>query len=337
MVKFSLIFGFHPLTDFYSPKKMLEETVAAEKFGFREIYYADHFHPWTLAEGTTFAWTLIASAAERTRKVRIGTAVTCPMIRYNPAIVAQAFATLAATYEGRIFLGVGTGEALNEVPVGYDWPNGKVRLEMLEEAVEIIRMLWRNDYVSFKGKHYVIKNANLFTKPPKPIPLFISALGPKTAYLAGKQGDGWITLNLPEDRIKHVLLPKFEQGVRDRSANDASQGVRKIAEIIVSYDDDLDRAIEACRPFAGTFSPKVFENEIIDPRDIKTMGDYVDKKTIEEKMIATNGIERIISAIEKFESLGFDCVEIASLSPNQTRFMDVFRDKISPQFNRNVV
>src|SRR5689334_17421227 len=115
-------FGFHPLTDFYSPPKMLEETVMAEKYDFSDIFYADHFHPWSSAEGTSFAWTLIASAAERTKIARIGTAVTCPMLRYNPAVVAQAFASLASTYPGRIFLGVGTGEALNEVPVGNKWP-----------------------------------------------------------------------------------------------------------------------------------------------------------------------------------------------------------------------
>jgi len=330
-----MIFGFHPLTDFFSPKRMLDETVAAEKFGFREIFYADHFHPWTVAGGTTFAWTLIASAAERTSNVRIGTAVTCPMIRYNPAIVAQAFATLASTYEGRIFLGVGTGEALNEVPVGYEWPNGKVRIEMLEEAVQIIRMLWTNDYVSFKGKHYNIKDANLFTKPLSPIPLYISALGPKAAYLAGKLGDGWITLNLPEDRIRNTLLPKFEQGIHDRPSNgekQASGHPRKIAEIVVSYDEDIDKAIEACRPFAGTFSPKVFQNELIDPREIKALGDKVAKKAIEERMLATDGVEKIISAIEKFDKLGFDCVEVASLSPDQNEFMTLFRDRIVPYF-----
>ncbi len=331
-----MIFGFHPLTDFFSPKRMLEETVAAERFGFSEIFYADHFHPWTVAEGTTFAWTLIASAAERTSKVKIGTAVTCPMLRYNPAIVAQAFATLASTYEERVFLGVGTGEALNEVPVGYEWPSGKIRIEMLEEAVQIIRLLWANDYVTFKGNHYSIKDANLFTKPSRPIPLYISALGPKSAYLAGKLGDGWITLNLPEDRIKHTLLPKFEQGFQDRSDNkeyQTGQRPRKIAEIVVSYDDDIDKAIEACRPFAGTFSPKVFQNELIDPREIKALGDQVDKRAIEERMLATDGVEKIIATVEKFERLGFDCVEVASLSPDQNRFMSVFRERVASHFN----
>jgi G6PDH family F420-dependent oxidoreductase len=329
-----LIFGFHPLTDFNSPKKMLEETVRAERSGFDEIFYADHFHPWTVAGGTSFAWALIASAAERTSRVRIGTAVTCPMLRYHPAIVAQAFASLAATYEGRVFLGVGTGEALNEVPVGCGWPNGRTRLEMLEEAVRIMRELWRSeDYVSFEGRHFIIRKARLFTKPLLPVPLYISALGPKAAYLAGSLGDGWITLNLPEARIRDVLLPEFERGLRERSTTQEPQKPpRKIAEIVLSFDRDLDAAIEACRPFAGTLSPDVMQNRTIDPREIKALGDTVEKKTLAERMLATDGEERIITAIEKFRRLGFDSVEIASLSPDQEAFFKLFSEKVKPAF-----
>ena len=324
-------FGFHPLTDFYSPKKILEETVAAEKFGFEEIFYADHFHPWTVAEGTSFAWTTIASAAERTRRVRLGTAVTCPMLRYNPAIVAQVFASLASTYEGRIFLGVGTGEALNEVPVGHEWPKGSARIEMFEEAIQIIKKLWNEDYVSFNGKFFTTKNARLFTKPIQRVPIYISALGPKAAYLAGRLGDGWITLNLPEDRIKNILVPEYERGMRDRIVEEGSSWpLRKIAEIVLSYDKDLDTAIEACRPFAGTFSQNVFGNKVVDPREIKKLGDTADRSTIAERMLATDNEEKIISAIEKFKRLGFDTVEVASLSPDQQNFFRFFKEKVMP-------
>jgi G6PDH family F420-dependent oxidoreductase len=332
-------FGFHPLTDLFSPAKVLQETALAEKFGFSHIFYADHFHPWSASEGTSFAWTLIASAAERTDRTRIGTAVTCPMLRYNPAIIAQAFATLAATYENRIFLGVGTGEALNEVPVGYQWPSGKIRLEMLEESVRIIRMLWNQDYVTFQGKYHSLKNANVFTKPLHTVPLYISALGPKAAALAGRLGDGLITLNLPEDKLRQMVLPSFEEGLKSRGAGEEGLGLDntkspvKIAEILLSYDANMDKAIEASRPFAGTLSPQVFRNEMIDPREIKAAGDKVAKKTIGEAMLATDNADRIISAVEKFERLGFDIVEVASLSPNQENFMELFKEQVMPQFS----
>ena len=317
---------------------MLEETTLAEKFGFTHIFYADHFHPWSSAEGTSFAWTLIASAAERTRNVHIGTAVTCPMLRYNPAIVAQAFASLASTYPARIFLGAGSGEALNEVPVGCEWPSsGKSRLEMFEEAVKVIRLLWNKEYVTFKGKYYGLRKANLFTKPSLPVPLYISALGPKAAHLAGRLGDGWITLNLPSQRLQQAYA-SFNEGVKARQddsdlGTDSSQRPVKIAEVIVSYDRDLDKAVEACRPFAGTLSTEVFHNEIIDPREIHVLGNRVDKKVIAEAMLATNSSDKIVSAIEKFHRLDFDMVEVASLSPDQRGFMKLFRDNVMPQYS----
>ena len=130
-------FGYHPLADLVSPHRVLDESVAAAKAGFQGIFIPDHFHPWNVSEGTPFAWTLIAAVAERVPNVKVGTAVTCPTLRYNPAIVAQAFATLGATYEGRIFLSVGTGEPLNEVPTGNPWPRGAERLSRLKEAVKV--------------------------------------------------------------------------------------------------------------------------------------------------------------------------------------------------------
>ncbi|MDA4130687.1 MAG: TIGR03557 family F420-dependent LLM class oxidoreductase [Thaumarchaeota archaeon] len=330
-------FGFHPLTDFFSPKKVLEETVAAERHGFTEIFYADHFHPWSSSPGTSFAWTVIASAAERTQKARIGTAVTCPMLRYNPAIVAQAFASLASTYEGRIFLGVGTGEALNEVPVGYNWPKGKTRLEMFEESIKVIRMLWNQEFVTFKGEHYQLKEANLFTKPLQRIPLYVSALGPKAARIAGRLGEGLITLNLPEERIRQTVLPAFEEGIQIRGREhglglDSSSKPIKIAEIIVSYAEDYEEAVESLRPFAGTLTPGVFKNELIDPREIKAAGEKIDKKIIGEAMLATTDVERIVPVIEKFDRLSFDLVEIVSLSPDQEGFLRLFEEKIMPSF-----
>ncbi|MFI5419535.1 MAG: LLM class flavin-dependent oxidoreductase, partial [Nitrososphaerales archaeon] len=168
-------------------------------------------------------------------------------------------------------------------------------------------------------------------------PLYISALGPKAARLAGRLGEGWITLNLPQERLEQVLS-SFEEGVKMRQ-NDKGLGLKssekplKIAEIILSYDQDLETAIEACRPFAGTLSPKVFHNDIIDPREIGAAGQKMDKKVIAEAMLATNNFERIISAVEKFHRFNFDIVEVASLSPDQKSFMKLFRENVMPQFS----
>jgi G6PDH family F420-dependent oxidoreductase len=322
--------GYHPLTDLFPPERILKEIVLAEKVGFDSIFIADHFHPWTVAEGTGFAWTLIASAAERTSTVKIGTAVTCPMFRYNPSIVAQAFATLGATYEGRIFLGVGTGEALNEVPVGHKWPRTYVRLEMLEESTQIIKGLWdAEDYFSFNGKHYRVKKAKLFTKPLEPVPLYISAFGAKSARLAGKYADGLITTATHEEMTTNIFAA-LEDGARDVGRN--SSKILKIAEVLVSYDQDLDRAVEAARSIAGAMLPYVSKYAVYDPRDIKAHADLLDPRVIKDMMLVTNDIGTLSRRLQRLYERGFDWVELASISPSNETFLKLLGEAVVPRF-----
>ncbi len=206
--------GYHPLADLVPPEQVLQESAAADDAGFDGLFIPDHFHPWSVTDGTPFAWTLLASIAERTNVKHIGTAVTCPSLRYNPAIVAQAFATLGAVYEGRVFLGVGTGEALNEVPTGNVWPRGAERLGRLEESIEVIRALWKGDHVSHSGKYYRLEKAKLYTVPKHPVPIYVSGFGPKATELAGAVGDGWITGTLPPEYYTGVLFPALERGLK---------------------------------------------------------------------------------------------------------------------------
>ncbi|MEM4246461.1 MAG: TIGR03557 family F420-dependent LLM class oxidoreductase [Candidatus Bathyarchaeia archaeon] len=211
----SPILGYKASHEQYQPDKLLMHAVLAEKYGFEALWASDHFHPWahTGAAGG-FAWVWIASAAERTKKVRIGTSVTAPILRYHPAIVAQAFATLSYTYPDRIFLGLGAGEALNESPLGYAWPTAKQRVEMLEEAIVIIRKLWSEDFVSYQGK-YTLKKAKLYTKPPKPIKIIVATAGVKVAKLAGRLADG-ILLVSGSQAIEQSkkLFQAFESGAK---------------------------------------------------------------------------------------------------------------------------
>jgi len=270
--------GFHPLADLVSPQRVLEESVMATNSGFEGIFIPDHFHPWNVSDGTPFAWTLIAAVAERTRDVPVGTAVTCPTLRYNPAIVAQAFATLGATYEGRIFLGLGTGEALNEVPTGSEWPKAGERLARLREAIEVIRLLWSQEYVSFDGRYYRLRKANLFTRPRKPVPIYVSGFGPKATELAGALGDGWFTGNLPESYISEVLRPALESSLQ-RSGRGGPR-FERIAEVLISYDRDIDKAVEATRIIAGAMEPEVQQNGVYDPREIKVYADRIERESL---------------------------------------------------------
>lgn len=321
--------GFHPLADLVSPQRVLEESVLAANSGFEGIFIPDHFHPWNVAEGTPFAWTLVAAVAERTRDIQVGTAVTCPILRYNPAIVAQAFATLGATYEGRIFLGLGTGEALNEVPTGNPWPRGPERLGRLRESIELIRLLWSGEeYASYDGMYYKLRKANLFTKPRRPVPIYVSGYGPKSTELAGTLGDGWITGNLPEPYVSKALKPALEKGLE--KSGRTGQGYERIVELLVSYDKSIDEAAESSRIIAGAMDPEVQQNAIYDPREIKTYADKVNRQDLMERLLVCDDPDDIVEKLESLARLGFTWAEVASLSPDIHEFMRIFKEKVLP-------
>jgi len=242
VIETSLILGYKTCHEQYQPDRLLSHAVLADKYGFETLWTSDHFHPWahTGAAGG-FAWIWMASAAERTKNMRIGTSVTAPTLRYHPAIVAQAFATLAVMYPNRIFLGLGAGEALNESPLGYAWPSPKQRVEMLEEAIIVIKKLWKDDFVSFEGKYYRLKKAKLYTKPEKPVKIYIAAGGPKVAELAGKHADG--LLLGPHLGQAKELFRAFENGARKAGRDPTS--LEKVVEILVSYNENYEAALKA--------------------------------------------------------------------------------------------
>ncbi len=316
----------------YDPETLLQRAVLAEKHGFERIISSDHFHPWahTNASGG-FAWVWLAAAAERTESVRIGTEVTAPILRYNPAIVAQAFATLGFMYPGRVFLGVGLGEAMNEVPVGYDWPSVEKRVERLEEAIRVIRMLWTDDFVSFTGKFYRLKKARLYTKAKSPVPLFVATSGPKVAEIAGKYADGLLTTPLAEGDDRHYrekLFPALERGAR-LAGRDPSSIVKAI-EVPVSYHEDFEKALESCRFWAATTLPAMLRYEIYDPREIEEHGKMVDLRKLAKIWIISNDIEEHIRRAREYIKLGFSIIYFQSSSPDEEKFIETYGKKVLP-------
>src|SRR5918996_1297800 len=185
--------GYKLASEVFGPRALIDNARAAEEAGFSFALISDHFHPWLDAQGQSpFVWTVLGGIAEATERLRVGTGVTCPTVRTHPAIIAQAAATTALLFDGRFFLGVGAGENLNEHIVGRGWPSTDVRHEMLEEAVEVIRLLWKGSLESHRGKHYVLETARLYTRPETPPPIVVAAAGPKSATLAGRIGDGLV-------------------------------------------------------------------------------------------------------------------------------------------------
>ncbi|MFD9740566.1 TIGR03557 family F420-dependent LLM class oxidoreductase [Umezawaea sp. NPDC059074] len=194
--------GYFLSSEEFRPRELVRQAKWAEEAGFERLWISDHFHPWNGEQGQSpFVWSVIGALSEATR-LPITTAVTCPTVRIHPAIIAQAAATAAVQCEGRFTLGVGSGEALNEHIFGDAWPPAPVRLEMLEEAVEVIRALHTGNEVDHHGKHYTVENARIYTLPEQPVPIYVSAFGPKAAEVAARIGDGLCSTKPDGDLIE---------------------------------------------------------------------------------------------------------------------------------------
>nr|MBA3728962.1 TIGR03557 family F420-dependent LLM class oxidoreductase [Actinomycetota bacterium] len=195
--------GYALSSEEHPPNDLVRHAKRAEEAGFGFAFISDHFHPWVDRQGQSpFVWNVIGAIAATTERLRLGTGVTCPLIRTHPAIIAQAAATSAAMMPGRFLLGLGTGENLNEHILGDRWPAVDVRLEMLEEAIEVIRLLWRGGVQSHRGRHYTVENARIYTLPDEPPPILIAAKGEKAGRLAGRDGDGLVGVSPDEEMMK---------------------------------------------------------------------------------------------------------------------------------------
>ncbi|MGQ9513692.1 MAG: TIGR03557 family F420-dependent LLM class oxidoreductase [Thermoproteota archaeon] len=318
--------GYWAPQERYEPSQLLENTVLAEKYGFETVMTSDHFHPWFHTNASSgFSWVWIASVAERTSRMEIGTGVTAPTMRYHPAIVAQAFATLGLMYPGRIILGVGTGEAMNEMPLGFEWPPFRERLMRLKEAIEVIRALWSGQFVSYDGTFYKIRNAKIYALHKKPIPIFVGAGGPKAAELAGAMGDGLLTVVLSPEYYKQTILPAFEKGAR-RAGKDPKD-MEKMVELKVSFDEDYEKAEKSCRCWMPNEVPNIISLPISDPRRLEELGK--ERGAIRAWHITTDPEEHI-KVIEDHIKLGFNRIQLNSSSPDEKKFITRYGKEVLP-------
>lgn len=326
-MKFTL--GYYSDITQRTPTQALEYAVMAEKEGFDSVWTGDHFHPWVHTGAKCgFAWVWLGSLGERTSRVMFGTGLTAPTIRYHPAIVAQAFATLGDMYPGRVFIALGTGEAMNELPLGLNWPPFKERAGRLEEAIKIMRLLWTKEFVNFRGKYYRLNGANLYTKPPKPIPLYVAANGPKVAEIAGRHADGFLTLPFPDSHYKDVLFPALEKGAKEAGRDPAK--IEKLMELQMAYDEDYNKAVQATRWWAPTVLPIFFKAPISDPREIEAHGKLVSEEGLLTGWFISSKIDDHIKNIERYIKLGFTNIHLQSSSPDESKFIQTFGRKVLP-------
>jgi coenzyme F420-dependent glucose-6-phosphate dehydrogenase len=318
--------GYKASAEQFAPRELVEIAVAAEKHGMETVSVSDHFQPWRHKGGhAPFSLTWMAAVGERTDSITIGTSVMTPTFRYNPAVIAQAFATMGVLYPGRIFLGVGTGEALNEIATGWkgDWPEFKERLGRLREAIELTRKLWTEDRVSYAGEYYQTVDASIYDRPDQPIPIYVAAGGPVVARFAGRVGDGFIcTSGKGMDLYTEQLLPAVAESGRD---------LDRMIEIKLSYDTDADVAKENTRFWAPLALSKEQKHDITDPIEMETAADALPIDQIAGRWIVGSDPDAVTSQIKQYIDAGFNHLVVHGPGDDQRRFLELFENDLAPR------
>jgi coenzyme F420-dependent glucose-6-phosphate dehydrogenase len=314
-----------------NPRDLLNDVVGMDEQGIKRCWTSDHYMPWwdSGACGGA-AWPWLGAALAKTTNIAIGTGVTAPILRYHPAIVAQVFATLGFMFPNRVFLGIGRGEALNEVTSGQRWPSNAEKFARLKESIELIKMLWTEDWVNFKGNYYWVKDSNLYTKPANPIPLYISGLGEQTARLAGKEADGFVTNELNIEVIKNKLLPAVEKGARESEKD--YESLDKILFIPTSYDEDMQKAIESIRFWRGAMIKAFFDVDMHDPRKIEENAQVIGDDTLKRMLLVISNAEEGIKKLQNYTELGFTEIVLTNSSPKRDNLIKLVVEKIIPHF-----
>ena len=298
-------YGYKASAEQFPPRRLLDLAVAAERAGFESVWTSDHFQPWRHTDGhapNALVW--LGAAAHATERVTLGTSVLTPSFRYNPAVIAQAFATLGCLAPGRVILGVGTGESLNEIPVGIEWPEQSERFARLKESVTLIQQLFREDFVTFEGEYYRTHNATIYDRPDEPVPIYIAASGPAAARLAGRISAGLIcTSGKGPELYTDTLLPAVEEGAA-KAGRDASRLGRMI-EMKVSFDTDRARAMEDTKVWAALALTGEQKVGVEDPREIERLAKTVEDVAYRRWLVSSDADEHV-EQIATYIDYGFD-------------------------------
>ena len=327
-----LKFGYKASAEQFAPRDLLEFSVKAEEADFDSVMISDHFQPWRHTGGHapySFAW--LAALGERTSRVMMGTSVVTPTFRYHPSIIAQALGTLGSLYPGRVMLGVGTGESLNEVPaIGIEWPPFKERFRRLKESIELMRRLWTEERVSHEGEYYRTEKATIYDRPEEPVPVYIAAAGPTAARLAGRTGDGFIcTSGKAPELYRETLLPSVEEGL---SKGGRGKGdIEYMIEMKVSFDEDRDRAMEDTRHWAALALKPEEKTGVEDPVEMERLADALPVERAASRWIVSSDPEEQVRRIAPYVEMGFNHLVFHAPGPDQARFLDLYSKPVLPR------
>jgi coenzyme F420-dependent glucose-6-phosphate dehydrogenase len=323
--------GYKASAEQFGPRDLVEYAVRAEEVGLDSVVVSDHFLPWRHEGGhAPFALSWMTAVGERTSRVLIGTSVLTPAFRYNPAVIAQAFATMALLYEDRVMLGVGTGEALNEIAVsGRTWPEFKERFARLRESIALIRELWRSDEVDFDGEYYKLVGAKIYDRPKRTVPVYVAAGGPVVAKYAGRAGDGFICtsgkgMELYVDR----LMPAVAEGAQ-AARRDPAQ-VDKMIEIKLSYDRDPGQALENTRFWAPLSLTAEQKHSVGSAREMERLADELPIEQVAKRWIVASDPDTALAGIKPYVDAGFTHLVFHGPGHDQERFLVQFSEDVVP-------
>jgi coenzyme F420-dependent glucose-6-phosphate dehydrogenase len=324
-------FGYKASAEQFAPEELLRFSVLAEEVGFDSVFVSDHLQPWRHDGGhapAALPW--LGALGARTNRVTIGTSVLTPTFRYHPAVVAQAFATLGCLYPGRVVLGIGSGESMNESPLGWQWPPPKERFARLKEAVEVIRLLWSQERVDFAGTYFQLDRATIYDRPDVPVPLYIAGSGPAATRLAGRRGDGFITTSGKDPALyTDTLLPAVREG-----ATQAGRSLIELAmqiEVKVSFDPDPQRALADTHFWGALALTPEQKAGVEDPIEMQRLADALPVEKSASRFIVSSDPDEHVERILTYVDLGFTDLVFHAPGPDQERFLRLYGEQILPR------
>lgn len=330
----ALRLGYKASAEQFGPVELTAFAVLAEQAGFDSVFVSDHFQPWRHDGGhapAALPW--LGAVGAKTERILLGTSVLTPTFRYHPAVIAQAFATLGVLYPGRVILGVGSGESLNEVPLGLEWPDGKERFARLKEAVGLIKKLWTEDRVTFEGTYYSTDKATIYDKPEQPVPIYIGASGPAATRLAGRVADGFITTSGKDPALySDTLLPALTEGAG--KVGRTLQDIDLLIEMKVSFDHDKEKALQDTKNWAALALSPEEKTHVEDPIEMQRLADALPVERAASRWIVSTDPDEHVEKIKTYLDLGFNHLVFHAPGADQPRFLELYGEEVLPRLRR---
>jgi coenzyme F420-dependent glucose-6-phosphate dehydrogenase len=325
----SLRVGYKASAEQFDPRSLLEFSVLAEELGFDSVAISDHFQPWRHHSGhapAALPW--LGALGQATSRIAIGTSVLTPTLRYHPSVVAQAFATLACMSPGRVFLGIGTGESMNETPpTGAEFPGPKERRRRLAESIRLMRRLWSEERVDFEGEYYRTVRATIYDRPEEPVPVYVAAAGPLAAKLVGRTADGFICTSGKKPELYEELIANLEDAAAEAGRDPAE--IDRMIEVKVSYDTDAERALRACDWWGALALKPEQKMGVEDPLELERLADEnVDQA--HTRFIVSGDPQEVADRIQPYIDLGFRHLVLHGPGADQERFLRLFARDVLP-------